>query len=409
MGSQEQNLVLSVNAGSSSLKISLYEAVHSSSEPVTLLLTSTISSITSPPAHFSFIPSGKDANVIKDDLVDVIHDHNSAFSHFLRQLAHVASVNKERIKYTCHRVVHGGDYTTPVTITQHTYHHIKKLSDLAPLHNGSALSVIQASIDALPTSTSIAYFDSSSYAINQKIATERGLKKYGFHGLSYAFILRSVAQHLRKAPESLNLIMLHLGSGASACAIKNGKSFDTSMGLTPLNGLPGATRSGAIDPSGRITHDPSMAANIQVTEAEDILNRNSGWKAITGTTDFSVVTAKAELENLGANVTSSNPYRLAFDLFLDRILNFIGSYYLKLNGEVDALVFAGGIGEKGVELRKFIGENVACLGFQTIDEGKNCEVGKENAGRAKQILVCQTDEQLEMARECVLDKNLWNH
>lgn len=131
--------------------------------------------------------------------------------------------------------------------------------------------------------------------MDPSIAEPRGLKKYGFHGLSYASILRSVSAFLHKPAHQTSLIVLHLGSGASACAIKDGRSVDTSMGLTPLHGLPGATRAGALDPAtifhytnkaGRISHDKAQAVNVGVTEAEEILNKKSGWKALTGTSDF---------------------------------------------------------------------------------------------------------------------------
>ncbi|KAJ8461887.1 hypothetical protein ONZ45_g18131 [Pleurotus djamor] len=197
-------LALSVNAGSSSLKISLY--VVSSHEfvlghdPVTLLLTSSISNISAPPAKFSFkiinpdgIVNASAANV-KDEAVETIEDHATAFSHFLDYLKKEADIDRERIQRICHRVVHGGDYTDPVVISDESYHHIEKLSDLAPLHNGAALSVIKACIANIPSAESIAYFDTAfhrsmpaqiaSYAINQTIAKKRGLKKYGFHGLS---------------------------------------------------------------------------------------------------------------------------------------------------------------------------------------------------------------------------------
>ena len=167
---------------------------------------------------------------------------------------------------------------------------------------------------------------------------------------------------------------MHLGSGASVCAIKNGKSLDTSMGLTPLTGLPGATRSGGVDPSlifhytnkaGRMSHDRSQAVNIHVTLAEEILNKKSGWKAITGTTDFGKI-SKGERE----------VDRLAFDIFVDRIVGFVGEYFVKLGGQLDALVFAGGIGEKGVKLREEVVRRVGCLGF-VIDGEKNGELGEE--------------------------------
>ncbi|PPQ77127.1 hypothetical protein CVT25_010821 [Psilocybe cyanescens] len=467
MSSSGNNLVLSVNAGSSSLKISLYAVSshqeqgqdHTFPEPVTLILSSSISSISAPPAKFSFQPTDSGVQSCKDEPVDSITDHASAFAHFLEALRTKASIDGKRVIYICHRVVHGGDYNEPVQITQESYDHIEKLSDLAPLHNGAALSVIKACIDVLPDAKSIAYFDTafhrsipihiSSYAIDPELAKKRGLKKYGFHGLSYAFILRAVSQYLLKVchdafaftievdirfllqpSKSLNLILLHLGSGASACVIKNGESLDTSMGLTPLNGLPGATRSGSVDPSlifhytnkaGRITHDPSMATHVGVTTAEDILNRKSGWKAITGTADFGVITSKAELENHDSEIALRNPHRLAYDIFLDRILHFVGSYHLKLDGEVDAIVFAGGIGEKSVQLRSMIGEKLQCLGYRRVESSKNENATKagatildisvdreESKNRPKRVFVCHTDEQLEMARECALDRRFWD-
>ncbi|KAF8899890.1 Acetokinase family-domain-containing protein [Gymnopilus junonius] len=419
------DLVLSLNAGSSSLKISLYQRDPTSAAlPVALLLTSSITSISAPPAKFSF-HLASDHHKAVDVPIDSIKDHNTAFSHFLEALRSQASINEGRIVYICHRVVHGGDYLEPVEINEESYEHIEKLSDLAP-----SLSVIKACISALPSAKSVAYFDTSfhrsipshisSYAINQEIAKKRGLKKYGFHGLSFCLNLSSSDRDTLQPPGSLNLILLHLGSGASACAVKDGKSLDTTMGLTPLNGLPGATRSGAIDPSlifhytnkaGRITHDPSMAAHVGVTMAEDILNRKAGWKAITGTTDFESRPGSEGPE----------PFRLAFDLFLDRVLHYIGAYHLKLDGEIDALVFAGGIGERGVQFRSVIGKKVECLGYPPVREDKNntasedhaavvdiSTVGQEIKGRTKRILVCKTDEQIEMARECVLDDRFWN-
>ncbi|KAF7985627.1 hypothetical protein HWV62_2127 [Athelia sp. TMB] len=425
MAGEKKGHILSVNSGSSSLKISLYRlSQQSNGEPIELLITSSISNISSPPAKFTFEPvSGKS----QEGEVDSIKDHTSAFAHFLDSLKKEASINRDDIAHVCHRVVHGGDYTGPVIISEDSFRHIEELTDLAPLHNGAALSVIKACIEALPKSNSIAYFDSafhrsiprhiSTYAIDYKVAEQKGLKKYGFHD---AFILRSVAAYLQKPSDSLNLILCHLGSGASVCAIKNGKSLDTSMGLTPLNGLPGATRSGVVDPSlifhftntaGKISHDPEKAKDLH---AEDILNTQSGWKSLTGTTDFGEITSKAEL---GSAPSDDNRYRLAFDLFTDRILNYIGSYHLKLGGQVDALVFAGGIGERGSELRERIGKAVECLGFPEIDRGKNQSqkvkeggvvVEIDNAESGKRVLVCKTDEQLEMARQCALEKKFWN-
>lgn len=268
--------------------------------------------------------------------------------------------------------------------------------------------------EELPNVTNVACFDSSfhstmpdyvkTYAIDQKVAKERGLRKYGFHGLSYSFILRAVAQHLKKPEEETSLIALHLGSGASACAIKNGKSIDTSMGLTPVSGLPGGSRSGDIDPS-LVFHytseaaklSPSSTKDLHISTAEEILNKQSGWKALTGTSDF------AEIAKPDAPAT----HKLAFDLFLDRIVGYLGSYYLKLGGEADALVFAGGIGEKSAYLREVVTSKCACLGFE-IDQARNNDgpdddsVVFEIGSGKRRVLVVNTDEDYEMALRTML-------
>lgn len=182
------------------------------------------------------------------------------------------------------------------------------------------------------------------------------------------------------------------------------------MGLTPLAGLPGATRSGSVDPSlvfhyasdvGKLS--PASTKDLHISRAEEILNKEAGWKALTGTTNFGAIVAASD---------SDPKMRLAFDLFVDRICGFIGSYYVSLHGRVDALVFAGGIGEKSDRLRSAVVDNLACLGFG-IDETAN---GRKLSNVVEDIsvtdvkhkvLVCSTDEQFEMARICADDKEFW--
>jgi acetate kinase len=273
--------ILSVNAGSSSLKLSLFSQTGDGNNPLDHLLTASVASIS---AHATFSVKCNIPNVLTmKEQLDNVHDHSRAFERFLKFLDS-RRVDKTKIKWICHRVVHGGRFNGPVVVDEESMTQIAQLSDLAPLHNGPALSVIHLCSSSLPGAVSIAYFDTtfhrsipphiSTYPIDQTIAQERGLCKYGFHGISYAYIIRQISAHLNKSIPSLSLILLHLGSGASACAIRHGKSYDTSMGLTPVSGLPGATRSGTIDPSlifhytnkaGKITHDPSMAVDIQVT------------------------------------------------------------------------------------------------------------------------------------------------
>lgn len=252
-------IILSINAGSSSVKVSVYSAENA--QPPSQLAEAQLSGLTSPPARIKYVRGG--VSVLKNQQAgDGVKSQSDAFAILLKtlvddkDLAEIAS--QDDIGVACHRVVHGGDYTTSKVITQDTYHHIETLTDLAPLHNASALEIIRSCMDKLPKAINVACFDSQfhhtlpehvrTYPINQEVATKNQLRKFGFHGISYQFVTDSVARHLSKAPGDLNIIALHLGSGASACAIKCGKSWDTSMGLTPVAGLPGATRSGGVDP-----------------------------------------------------------------------------------------------------------------------------------------------------------------
>ncbi|OAL48227.1 acetate kinase [Pyrenochaeta sp. DS3sAY3a] len=409
-------IILSINAGSSSVKISVYKTPEDSSTDPVQLAEATVEGLTAPPAKLKYERGNEK---IKGKELENISSQEDGFRYILDHLTNDKGLpelnKKEDIRFTCHRVVHGGDYPKSQVIDKETYHHIEELSDLAPLHNAPALSIVRAVADILPHAKNIAYFDSSfhstmpayihTYPIDQTIARKNKLRKYGFHGISYAFIVHAVSSHLSKPASALNLIALHLGSGASACCILNGTSLDTSMGLTPLAGLPGATRSGSIDPSlmFHFTHSAgkpsrSSSGKLHITQAEEILNKNSGWKSLTGTTDFGAISASEREED-----------RLAFEIFVDRIVNYVGPYFVKLGGRVDALVFAGGIGERGSKLREAVVEKVGCLGFG-IDGGKNGSVGEGtvvdiSAEDAKfKTLVVKTDEQLEMARGVLQDR-----
>ncbi|KAK3995430.1 putative acetate kinase [Cladorrhinum sp. PSN332] len=421
----KQSIILSVNAGSSSVKISVYTVAELGQSPVQIA-EAQVSGLTAPPATLKYVRSSE--VVIKGQSVDEkVSDQRSAFSLLLSTLVEDHSLpqvkSKSDVSIICHRIVHGGDYSEPQLISQETYHHLEALSDLAPLHNANSLGIVQLCIDKLPDAKNVACFDSQfhstipehirTYPVDREIAKSNKLRKYGFHGISYAFITRKVGEFLDKPARGLNIIALHLGSGASACAIRGGKSWDTSMGLTPLAGLPGATRSGSVDPSlvfhyasdvGRLS--PNSTKDLHISRAEEILNKESGWKSLTGTTDFGKIVS-------GAFDDGDEVMKLAFDLFVDRICGFIGSYYVSLRGQVDALVFAGGIGEKSSELRKAVAEQIECLGFE-IDEGKNNQkmtevvedLSKEE-GTAKKVLVCQTDEQFEMAMCCAENEEFW--
>ncbi|RFU76320.1 acetate kinase [Trichoderma arundinaceum] len=414
-------VILAINAGSSSVKISVYLADKETAPRQ--IAESQVSGLTAPPAQLKYSRGGQ--TIIKDKNVDTaVNSQDDAFALLLKTLVDDAELkeisSKSDVAIACHRIVHGGDYGEAQIITPDTYHHLEALSDLAPLHNGAALAIVDSCMKQLPDAINVACFDSqfhstiplhiSTYPIDPTIAKKNRLRKYGFHGISYAFISQSVAAFLGKDINNLNIIALHLGSGASACAIKNGKSWDTSMGLTPLAGLPGATRSGSVDPSlvfhyasdvGKLS--PASTEKLHISTAEEILNKGSGWKSLTGTTNFGTIAASDEPQ-----------HRLAFDLFVDRVCGFVGSYYVSLGGQLDAIVFAGGIGEKSARLRGAVVDQAGCLGF-AIDDSLN---SAEDAGDATvreisskdskhRVLVCQTDEQFEMARTCTEMEALW--
>lgn len=411
-------VILSINAGSSSVKVSVYTFEPSSTSPPTPIASISIAGLTAPPVSLTY--SRGSTSVAKDKQLENISNAQDAFKAILEHLTSDQDLSQlshpDDIAFACHRIVHGGTYAKPTRIDSDTYHHLESLSALAPLHNAGALEIVKAVHASIPKASNIAFFDSAfhttvplptrTYMIDPSKAQQNGLRKYGFHGLSYAFVARSVATHLDKPLDQLNIIALHLGSGASACAIQNGKSIDTTMGLTPLSGLPGATRSGDVDPSliFHFTHDagqpsPGSSKELHVTHAEQILNKESGWKALTGTTDFGAVSKQASQGDESA--------QLAFDIFVDRLVGYVGAYFVKLGGKVDALVFAGGIGEHGVELREVVAKKVACLGFE-IDGQRNGKVGdgvvesigSDGQSNEKRVLVCKTDEQAEMAEQC---------
>lgn len=254
-----KKIILAVNAGSSSVKVSVFSAKPRQS-PVQIA-EAQVSGLTAPPAKLKYLREGKP--VIQSRAVDEkVNGQRDAFRLVLDTLIGDHDFpdikSEDDIGIVCHRIVHGGDYSKPELVSDGTYRHLEKLNDLAPLHNANSLSIVQLCIQTLPAARNVACFDSQfhstipehirTYPINQEIARKNHLRKYGFHGISYAFITRAAAEFLGKKPDEVNLIALHLGSGASACAIRGGKSWDTSMGLTPLAGLPGATRSGSVDP-----------------------------------------------------------------------------------------------------------------------------------------------------------------
>ncbi|MCP5482772.1 MAG: acetate kinase [Spirochaetales bacterium] len=304
-----------------------------------------------------------------------------------------------------HRVVHGGArFTTPVRIDATTRAGIETCSELAPLHNPANLAGIDAAMRLFPMEQ-VAVFDTAfhasmpevarTYAIPFELAGKHGLRRYGFHGSSHAYVGELAAGLLGRPFADCRIITLHLGNGASACAIHNGQSVDTSMGFTPLEGLVMGTRSGDIDPA--LVSLIGERENLSPAEVETLLNRKSGLLGLSGKSDMRDL---LELAESSPDSPDRERARLARDVFCYRIRKYVGAYLAVLNG-ADALVFTGGIGENAAGIRARCCEGLAFAGIQ-IDPDRNANprnfrLSPEAAPTA--VFAIPTDEERHIARQ----------
>jgi acetate kinase len=304
-----------------------------------------------------------------------------------------------------HRVVHGGEvFREPVIVDNEVIRRIKELIPLAPLHNPSNVAAIEALRSLRPDVPNVAVFDTAfhqtmpprafRYALPEECYGAHHVRRYGFHGTSHHYVAKEAAQYLGIPLERLNLITLHLGNGTSAAAVENGRSIDTSMGLTPLEGLIMGTRCGDLDPAVHfyLTRETGMSFEA----IEDLLNKESGLKGICGMNDVREIQRRADKGDAQA--------QLALEMFCYRIKKYIGAYSAAL-GRVDAIVFTGGIGENSARVRRGSCEGLTVLGI-SLDSSKNegessqiAEIQREDS-RVK-ILVIRTNEELEIARQTI--------
>jgi len=304
-----------------------------------------------------------------------------------------------------HRVVHGGDvFREPTLIDDKVVAAIKGLIPLAPLHNPSNLLGIEVSREHFPHVPQVAVFDTAfhqtlpshayHYAVPHQLYEEHHVRRYGFHGTSHSYVAKEAARHLGKLPSELNLITLHLGNGASAAAVKEGRSIDTSMGMTPLEGLVMGTRCGDIDPSlpFYLMRQTAMSRNA----VENLMNRESGLKGICGVSDM------REIQDLAAK--GHERAGLAIGMFCYRVKKYIGAYFAVL-GRLDAIVFTGGIGENSAAVRQQCCEGLEHMGI-VLDSQKNTAAGGTVAeiqkdGMPVQVVVIKTNEEREIARQTI--------
>ena len=326
-----------------------------------------------------------------------VPDHEAA----LRQV--MDSLDLSDLAAIGHRVVHGGTrFSASVLVTDEVVRAIEELVPLAPLHNPENLAGIEVARRLRPETPQVAVFDTafhhtmpasaSTYALDAAVAARFGIRRYGFHGTSHAYVSRRTAALLGRAPEEVNVVTLHLGNGASACAVSGGRSVATSMGLSPLEGLVMGTRSGDIDPA--VVLHLQRVAGLGPDEVDDLLNRRSGLVGLCGDNDMRTVLARREAGDPAAT--------LAFDVYCERIKSYVGAYAARL-GRLDAITFTAGVGENAPAVRAAALSNLDEFGV-VVDARRNQEAGGGERvispdGTRVAVCVVPTDEELEIATQ----------
>ena len=329
--------------------------------------------------------------------IERVESHETAFSQMLEKLKE----SKITPVALAHRVVHGGDkFSKPAVINKEVENAIEELIPLAPLHNPGNLAGIQAGEKAFPNLPQVAVFDTAfhqsmpessyRYAIDMDLAKKLGVRKYGFHGTSHSYVSRKAAEHLGIEQTNFNAVVMHLGNGASVCAVKDGASFDPSMGLTPLAGLVMGSRSGDIDPA--VIFYLIREGKLSVDEVDELLNKKSGLLGISGVSDFRDLDSKANSGDQAA--------QLAIEVFVERARQYLGGYLARL-GRVDAVIFTGGIGENNAGVREKICSNMQTIGISLAsasNQEQSREIRKISDGKVA-VLVVPTNEELEIATQ----------
>jgi acetate kinase len=393
--------ILVINSGSSSIKYRLFDMTDK-----TVLASGVMEQIGEAASRLTHHTRDRKGEMVEIVKTDAVIDHHAGF-----QLIGAVLGESDALKDTKelsgigHRVVHGGEeFKEPTLIDKNVIAAIRRLIPLAPLHNPANLLGIEVAIQSAPQVPQVAVFDTAfhqsipvhafRYAIPQDLYEAHHIRRYGFHGTSHHYVAKQAAKLMDRPLKTLNLVTLHLGNGASATAVKGGKSIDTSMGMTPLEGLIMGTRSGDIDPA--IIFYLKRKTGLARDAVESILNTESGLKGICGVNDM------RQIEKLARN--GSSQANLAIEMVCYRIKKYIGAYHAIL-GRLDALIFTAGIGEKSSLIRAGSCQGLAHLGIE-VDPDKNNRRSKEAfeiqaQNSAVKVLVIPTNEELEIAEQTV--------
>lgn len=387
---------LVVNGGSSSLKFSLFDKDENE------MVNGYVEKIGKEDSSYTLKFDGQ-----KIEKRVLIPNHTKAVEVMINELLENKFVNNiSEIKGVGHRVLHGGEiYSSSVIIDEGVLNDIKALTKLGPLHHPGQVAIIESLEGLLPDVTQVAVFDTAFhhtmpmenylYPVPMAWYKENDVRKYGFHGTSYRYINEYMKKYLDK--DDPNLIVCHIGSGASIAAVKDGKCYNTTMGITPLDGLMMGTRSGAIDPS--ILEYVCKEANMSVEEVTNVLNKQSGFLGVAGQADCRDVEALIEEGNENA--------KLAYAMYCDRIAKYIAEYYLELNGKVDSIIFTAGVGENGAGVRKEVLDRLNPIGIY-VDEEMNNKIASfkdihEGVISTKdskvEVRVLPTDEEIMIVRD----------
>ncbi|MDN3262613.1 acetate kinase [Streptomyces sp. CSDS2] len=388
--------VLVLNSGSSSLKYQLLDMRDSSRLAVGLV--ERIGEQTSRIEHTCL--TGGDTR----EHTGPIADHEAALKAVAEELGRDGlGLDSPELAAIGHRVVHGGMFfTEPTVIDDEVLTEIERLIPVAPLHNPANLTGIRTAQALRPDLPQVAVFDTAfhttmpesaaRYAIDPKIADRHRIRRYGFHGTSHAYVSRETARLLGKDPSEVNVIVLHLGNGASASAVRKGRCVDTSMGLTPLEGLVMGTRSGDLDPA--VIFHLARVGDMSMDEIDTLLNKRSGLFGLCGDNDMREIRRRID--------EGDEEAALAFGIYIHRIRKYIGAYYAVL-GTVDAVAFTAGVGENAVPVREAAVAGLEGLGL-AVDPERNAVRGggarlisPESARVA--VAVVPTDEELEIATQ----------
>jgi len=376
-------------------------------EPVVLVINSGSSSLKYRLIEPNSGRSLADGNVEQiGEASSPVADHNAALRLAFDRLAGAGfDLTTCGLVATGHRLVHGGEtFYQPTIIDDTVIDKLRELSALAPLHNPPAIRGVEVARAMLPEVPHVAVFDTAffhdlpaaaaTYAIDRELAEKWRIRRYGFHGTSHRYVSEQAAVFLGRPVGELNQIVLHLGNGASASAIAAGRAVDTSMGLTPLEGLVMGTRSGDIDPG--IIGYLCRAAKMSIDEIDSILNHRSGLLGLAGELDFRGLQQMIE--------TGDHAARLAYDVFVHRLRKYLGAY-LAVLGRTDVVSFTAGIGENVAAVRRDALSGLTALGIE-IDEQRNTR-SVDGARRisaddsATTVLVVPTNEELAIARDCL--------